>query len=117
MDYNKTGLLYVPHVTTPSGGSLLSQYGFPNEFMLKRVWLIVRVQGAQVTGGVRFVNAANTTTFATLTAGTSAIGTVVSADVSEDNRDFPAGGAFAIRNIITDATAFYDIYMLIAHSE
>lgn len=116
MDYNKTGIATATIASSGSAG-FHSQYGFPNDFILKRVWLIVKVQGAQATGGLTFANAANTTTFATLTAGTSAVGTVVSADIAESNRNLVGGAAVRINNIITDASGVYDVYMLFAHSE
>jgi hypothetical protein len=116
MDYNKTAIIRFSFTASGSAG-LHSQYGFPNQFMIKRAWLVVRVQGAQATGGLRFETADGGTTIATLTAGTAAVGTVVSADVSEDNRYFDAGSAVRIENIITDASGVYDVYFLVGHAE
>lgn len=113
--YNKTAVLTFPTSGATAQTKLLLTC--PGDFMVKRLWVLVRVAGTQVTHTVRLSDLAGAVDYASVTTGTSALGTVVSDDVAEDDRHFAGGTVIQVRNVVNDATASYVVHVLIAHQE
>jgi hypothetical protein len=115
MDYNKTALIHQNITTT--GAGVWTSLSLPGQYLIKKAWLVVRVQGAEATRQVTITNAGGSQVIATLAPGTAAVGTVFSVSVAEDLRTRAAGSTFEIRTVASDASALYDLYVLIAHTE
>jgi outer membrane protein W len=115
MIYNRTAVL-----TFSVAGSTAAAKHYitcPGDFMIKKLWVQVAVAGSQATHKVQLTNVANSVTYAEVTTGTSAAGTVVSDSVEEDDRYFTGGTVVVLRNVVNDATASYHVSVLIAHQE
>lgn len=115
MIYNKTAVLMF-NVTGASAG-LKHFFTCPGDFMVKKMWLNFGGNNAQATHSVSITNQANTETYATLTPGTTVLNTTQSVSVAEDDRHFTGNTVLALRNAVNDATANYQVFVLIAHQE
>lgn len=113
--YNKTAVICYRLIGSTAG--LKHFITVPNDFMVKKLWAVTFVAGAQATHKVQLTNVANDVTYAEVTTGTTAAGTLVSASVAEASRNFPGGTVVALRDVVNDASAVHDVYVLIAHAE
>lgn len=114
MNYNNTAVI---HNVTGSGETIVARISSPSDFLIKKLWLVVEVQGAEETRRVRITTAGAAATIAELSPGTAAVGTVFSASIDEDKRAYVGGTVLELRTIVADASAIYDVYCLIAHAE
>lgn len=116
--YNRTAVLHLPVTAlAPSAAGLKSMISFPDSFLIKRMWVVTRVAGSQAAHKIQLTNVANTVTYAEITTGTVVANTVLSVDVPEASRSFNGGAAIALRNVVNDATANYNVHVLVAYSE
>lgn len=115
MDYNKTAIIAIP--ATMSTAGIIRKIVFPDSYLVKKIWLVVRVEGAETTNTVTLTSASGAAVYATLAIGTSAVGTVISADVAEDDRARAAESLLEVRSTVNDASAVADVYVLVAHNE
>jgi hypothetical protein len=113
--YNKTAVWC--RTPTASTAGLSSFITFPNDFLIREMWVVIRTAGAQATHKIQITNAANTVTYAEITTGTNIAGTVLQVNVPETSRFFTGGTPVAVRNVVNDASAVYDVYILLAHAE
>jgi hypothetical protein len=115
MDYNKTAILSFSGAMATAG--VRFRISFPDDYMIKKIWLVARVQGAQATNKYRLTNVGGGVVYAELDLGTSAVGTVLSADVSEANRPKTGGTVVELRSTVNDASAVVDVFVLCSHNE
>jgi hypothetical protein len=115
MDYNKTFI--VPYAITGASAGLKNQFSVPKNYMIKKLWAVVDVEGAAGTHRVDIKNVANDATYATLTIGDAPVGSVLSASVDEDQRPRAGGEALRIYNVNNSTSSAYTLYVLFAHQE
>lgn len=113
MDYNKTTVIS-GFASGTAGRKLL--FSCPKNFMVKKVWLVMGVNGTEPTHRIKITNLANTVDYLDQLVGTFSAGNVRRYIVSEDNRAFAGGTPLSLTSVV-NTSGSYIFNVLLAHQE